>query len=694
MNKNLDHIAEEISKNLISISQTKSSNARWKTILPVEQLVTGYGKAIEAESTEIKFQTIDAFTIPEGDSFSSDQYHQRLYTSPFKSQTTADFVSIAGFASGQFNVRIIAENEDNSRVLRSVDFNTAGENLALPPIATSELLSGDSLVLEINAKSITHVSNLAWIATRRNHKLNNGIRIVLIRTFGNKNIVQENLERVTDYLSAKGTSLDNYLFIVYDATAAHDPLQLESGINALYIKGGNYGGGGNASLLIALLQKAHQLCPDVSIDEVMLWDDDAVLEPQIFIRHDGFTAFRKEDVAHTGIVFSKTSPRRIQEYGGIWGAFFDLDTGQLVATNEKQRQPYPYLVRNNRDITKEWDRKYIGSQQEIEFGTFIYISIPYASLKKTDGSIPFFLRNDDVELGLRLKAAGATISVNQNMFAWHEATHNIIGEFYATLHGMIVNSTYCDLDKAWLIKNLMVRVTGASSVGNTALLEAYKFAIQLFLEGPAWMHQADVFEKYLAVSKAIGDRLKSYYQIPYEVIDTLKKQNKLEVHSLTNSMVRRTNTYAAVALYDAPNKRYLRPSRKEQETERELIAELAELIGILSSQFDAKKIAWADFIRNFKAIPYWENFFRQSLDALSLGEIVAQPYKVSSLSVTESSWIRTVRAGGQPVAPVPGLPEDFNNNNYLKLNPDVEAAGIDAAAHYLQFGIHEGRRFR
>jgi hypothetical protein len=41
-----------------------------------------------------------------------------------------------------------------------------------------------------------------------------------------------------------------------------------------------------------------------------------------------------------------------------------------------------------------------------------------------------------------------------------------------------------------------------------------------------------------------------------------------------------------------------------------------------------------------------------------------------------------------------GLPEGFDPATYLKLNPDVAAAGVDARNHYLQFGSHEGRRWR
>jgi hypothetical protein len=37
---------------------------------------------------------------------------------------------------------------------------------------------------------------------------------------------------------------------------------------------------------------------------------------------------------------------------------------------------------------------------------------------------------------------------------------------------------------------------------------------------------------------------------------------------------------------------------------------------------------------------------------------------------------------------------DFNPEIYLKLNPDVKAAGVDPCEHFIRFGIQEGRRFK
>lgn len=53
-------------------------------------------------------------------------------------------------------------------------------------------------------------------------------------------------------------------------------------------------------------------------------------------------------------------------------------------------------------------------------------------------------------------------------------------------------------------------------------------------------------------------------------------------------------------------------------------------------------------------------------------------------------WKRLI---ARPATPG-GLPEDFDAAGYYILNPDVAAAGEDAALHYLKHGFEEGRRYR
>ena len=55
---------------------------------------------------------------------------------------------------------------------------------------------------------------------------------------------------------------------------------------------------------------------------------------------------------------------------------------------------------------------------------------------------------------------------------------------------------------------------------------------------------------------------------------------------------------------------------------------------------------------------------------------------------------RDVSSSIKALSEMPDLPTDFDPIAYLEMNPDVAAAGMKAADHYLNFGFREGRRWR
>lgn len=63
------------------------------------------------------------------------------------------------------------------------------------------------------------------------------------------------------------------------------------------------------------------------------------------------------------------------------------------------------------------------------------------------------------------------------------------------------------------------------------------------------------------------------------------------------------------------------------------------------------------------------------------------------LPTTESPLLHALRAEAAQVRSR-RLPDDFDPARYLEANPDVAAAGVDPAWHFLHFGSAEGRRLR
>lgn len=685
--------AKSIAEKLRQIAGRSRIPEGWVDLLPIESLVSPYGAQIEPESSISLFTALAKVEIEAATIASFKEFQYRLYTDVLKTHSTADFVSVAGRGSGRFQVDVFAESEDMRRPLRTVWYDGKVIEFLLPKIPLSEVFPGESLTLAVYAAEHTKLDSLRWVGISRSGKKNGGVNVVAIRTFGNKNIVQDNLEKLAIYSEIRPGMLNSYLFVVYDANSDGVPLQVDTALNVIYLHGGNYGGGGNASLLVALLELASKQAPEVKIEDVILWDDDAVLEPQMFVRHSGFIRFRRPNVSHTGVVFSKSSPGTIQEYGGIWGDYFDLKTGLPTVSQSDHRHMYPYLVRHGISILEDFGRRRIAANQSIEFGTFIYLSVPFQELLKTRGTLPFFLRNDDVDLGLRLKAVGGDLVVNANLFAWHEASHNIAGEFFAALHGLVINQSYFGVSPSWFANQMSQKLSGCYEKGHLALLQAYCSALELYVRGPDWVNTAECFDLYKQKLALIGSALKKYRQVPESAVDVSKAVNLADVHILVDATSRLRNAGAEVIFLDTNTKSYLQPDKNPVAVADMYIRSIG-LLNTLLTDYEKLSAAWKDFVLKFDGVNYWTEYYFNSTDSLVVGETSPGDYSDDLRASMFSTYPDIRFSDTQTKLLEESVVRNFNAKVYYMLNPDVEAAGCDAWEHYQKHGRIEGRRYK
>ncbi|MFL6796093.1 MAG: phytanoyl-CoA dioxygenase family protein [Xanthobacteraceae bacterium] len=88
--------------------------------------------------------------------------------------------------------------------------------------------------------------------------------------------------------------------------------------------------------------------------------------------------------------------------------------------------------------------------------------------------------------------------------------------------------------------------------------------------------------------------------------------------------------------------------------------------------------------------PFYGNIHFRHLTDFSTGEPVN--HTVGGYRVPDR-FIEAAKTSNFAPRPVDSLPPDFDPQSYLTLNPDVAAANVDAATHYLTFGWREGRRW-
>jgi hypothetical protein len=90
-------------------------------------------------------------------------------------------------------------------------------------------------------------------------------------------------------------------------------------------------------------------------------------------------------------------------------------------------------------------------------------------------------------------------------------------------------------------------------------------------------------------------------------------------------------------------------------------------------------------------VPFLGTIQFREIRNISTGEVV--PNRLNGVAVSQAHLDYTNPNVTAEITPPAQLPSDFDEQGYLKANPDVAAARIDPAKHYLEFGYKENRRW-
>lgn len=93
-------------------------------------------------------------------------------------------------------------------------------------------------------------------------------------------------------------------------------------------------------------------------------------------------------------------------------------------------------------------------------------------------------------------------------------------------------------------------------------------------------------------------------------------------------------------------------------------------------------------------LPAHERLRTQRREGVPLADLTFDTDVVADLlRHVEKMFAQQPRSVTNPVGEAPDLPEGFDGEAYLNLNPDVRAAGVDPQEHYLRHGRYESRRY-
>ncbi len=631
-----------------------------------------------------------------GDQMEYNNHAARCFYEFIRKGTSVNFMRLRIKAQGILEISVVAQGNAVDKVVQQsvVDFGGEASVRDLPEFDAASLPANASLLVRARCLGPEGmIYGFRWIGSVPESRANLGERIFLIRTFGCKTAVVNSLRTIAERLAADHVAvLKRTLFIVYDATGDSGELragEIAGGLRILEVKGPNFGGGGNASLLVSALLRLDEAAAG-AVSELVIMDDDARIDAETIVRHDAFVTARKENVLSTAVVYQSNAPYTIQEFGGFWGRFFSgKNNRNKVSSETGSRLFFPYLIRSSRDMAKLFDCKYVAAWQPAEFATFIFISFPYAFIRSVGAPFPFFLRNDDVEICLRSLERGGQLVVNPNIHAWHETAHNPVSEFYSVLHGLVVNNAYGGLSKEYVCSMFMERVGRIAKVGNCILLYAYMLALEKFSQGPDWMRPESIFDVYKECYGAIRKMTaETATPVPFEVVDVNRKD--VQIVNLVEICPKTPTREEIVFLDTGTTTYYSIDGRKAALSAEQMLERCLSSLNVIAKDFDALCERWKTFVRDFDHVAFWDGIFERERLELQF-ERAAFPQNFRAEQHPELLQVHQV--GQEKIQQEATLPAGFTEEGYLANNPDVASSGMNPSQHWLKYGRFEGRKF-
>ena len=291
---------------------------------------------------------------------------------------------------------------------------------------------------------------------------------IIFTTYNRSDYIRQNLENI-----AKANVQRLHVYVVDNASN----LQLESSEVVTIIPSRNVGGsGGFTRGMIAAIdenEKRH-------FTHCLLMDDDAYIDSDVLERLVVFLSLVKEEYKASiiaGAMLRKDMPYMQVEAGATW----NQGTIESVGIGLDMRKT-SHVIAN-------------CMPTYADYAAWWFCTIPMEYIRNNNLPLPIFVFDDDVDYGVRNKAAIITLN---GICVWHdpfESKKNAMRCYYETRNKHIVNS--CNamaLNKAVVLKQIRNAVNACFNLYQYENAEAIIDGIADFLQGPEYLMNLDAQE--------------------------------------------------------------------------------------------------------------------------------------------------------------------------------------------------------
>lgn len=431
------------------------------------------------ESASINYQEDEKkVVLSQGGIASSNSYFNSFYEKFYTQYTTLSSIYYSLRLEGDFKVSVYREvNGENKReIISEQKFENCqfSEPVKILPVNLLQNENAGRIYFEITCSSEQGAFKEGWIATDEN-KTREVSLAVTICTYKKETFIKNTLAAI---FQDKLLETKNFKLFVVDNGKTLDQadfnkqkLKLVPNINA----GGS--GGFTRGLVESLEENVYS--------HFLLMDDDIELESGCIYRLISLYEYAKTDFAVAGALLDLQNKHMLYEAGALYNAYSKnrgFGPGSLTPVNK------------NLDLRDANCLNRLLKEEDIDYGGFWFFSFSKELVDEIKLPLPFFIKIDDVEFGLRIKELGKKIVAFPSLAVWHlpASAKNVNWEnYYYTRNDLAAYAIHYSLRYMDAVKHLTKVIIQALATFDCDRALVAIQAFEDYMKGPDFLKNTD-----------------------------------------------------------------------------------------------------------------------------------------------------------------------------------------------------------
>lgn len=478
-------------------------------LLKDDQRTHDYESMYVRTHSPLLFQEDGSMKMP-----ANSQYRFDTYFGGCSTQKWNRYASVKGFklylkVSGKFEVRL-------TYFVNDMEYNIAARNTCFidtvdtqGEVCEVEFSYPDDVALdsEMVAFELTSLEDGmfygAWYTAEVEEGNIKDVELNIITpTFKKEDFVRANVKLIEELLDSDEPIADHLTFTIIDNGQTLGDVPLSENVRIRKFDNPNYGGAGGFSR--GMIEALHA---DVKPTHLLVMDDDVSVSPESFVRTYNLLRIVNDEYREAflsgAMISMQLQDHQVEDVGNIF------DDGTFGAVKSFER----CLADVNHVVSNEACRFNHARQ----YAAFWYCCFPMSVVEEQGLCMPFFVRGDDAEFGLR-KVGGRKFMTMNGICVWHmsfgKSKFNVFNECYLAFRNMLIiraiNEQCADVDIYGLFRH---EIETELRKFNYDYAELMCDAVEDYLKGPEWLAAQDP-ETLLKEKSAKKPKMEEFEVLP------------------------------------------------------------------------------------------------------------------------------------------------------------------------------------